>query len=97
MLTTRFASKQGSTFKKALQTLKPGDSIEVSDLDGDFIVSDWKKHYVFIAGGIVDAKLVRDNGQWKIAHISNTVVWRAGGFKDMAQTGKAPLDLRGAT
>jgi ferredoxin-NADP reductase len=52
MLTTRFASKQGSTFKKTLKALKPGDAIEVSDLDGDFIVSDPKKQYVFIAGGI---------------------------------------------
>ena len=52
MLTTRFASKQGSTFKKALQALKPGDSIEVSDLDGDFTLSDSRKPYVFIAGGI---------------------------------------------
>ena len=52
MLTTRFALKQGSTFKKTLKALKPGESIEVSDLDGDFIVSDPKKQYVFIAGGI---------------------------------------------
>jgi ferredoxin-NADP reductase len=52
MVTTRFAAKQGSTFKKTLKALKPGDSIEVSDLDGDFIVSDPKKQYVFIAGGI---------------------------------------------
>jgi ferredoxin-NADP reductase len=52
MLTTRFASKQGSTFKKALRALQLGDSLEVSDLDGDFIVSDPNKHYVFIAGGI---------------------------------------------
>jgi ferredoxin-NADP reductase len=52
MLTTRFASNQGSTFKKALRALKPGDSIEVSDLDGDFIVSDSRKPYIFIAGGI---------------------------------------------
>ena len=52
MITTRFASKQGSTFKKTLKALKPGDSIEVSDLDGDFIVSDARKKYVFIAGGI---------------------------------------------
>jgi ferredoxin-NADP reductase len=52
MLTTRFASKQGSTFKNALKALKPGDSIEVSDLDGDFIVTDSRKSYVFIAGGI---------------------------------------------
>jgi ferredoxin-NADP reductase len=52
MLTTRFAAKAGSTFKKTLKALKPGDSIEVSDLDGDFILSDSKKSYVFIAGGI---------------------------------------------
>jgi ferredoxin-NADP reductase len=52
MLTTRFASKQGSTFKKALKAFKPGDSIEVSDLDGDFIVGNPTEEYVFIAGGI---------------------------------------------
>lgn len=52
MLTTRFASKESSTLKKALKALKPGDTIEVSDLDGDFIVSDPEKPYVFIAGGI---------------------------------------------
>jgi len=52
MLTTRFAAKGGSTFKKALKALKPGDSIEVSDLDGDFIVRDPRKDYVFLAGGI---------------------------------------------
>ena len=52
MITTRFAAKQGSTFKSNLKDLKPGDEIEISDLDGDFIVSNAKKHYVFIAGGI---------------------------------------------
>jgi ferredoxin-NADP reductase len=52
MVTTRFASKEGSTFKKNLKPLKRGDEIEISDLDGDFIVSNAKKHYVFIAGGI---------------------------------------------
>jgi len=52
MLTTRFTSKHGSTFKKTLKALKAGDAIEISDLDGDFIVSDTKKPYVFIAGGI---------------------------------------------
>jgi ferredoxin-NADP reductase len=52
MLTTRFASKDGSTFKNALKALKPGNTIEISDLDGDFIASDSKKEYVFIAGGI---------------------------------------------
>jgi ferredoxin-NADP reductase len=52
MITTRFASKHGSTFKKALKALKPDDTIEVSDLDGDFIVSDARKEYVLHCGGI---------------------------------------------
>jgi ferredoxin-NADP reductase len=52
MLTTRFAAEQGSTFKKTLKALKLGDLIEVSDLDGDFILGDPRKQYVFIAGGI---------------------------------------------
>lgn len=52
MVTTRQASKSGSTFKKHLKALKKGDEIEVSDLDGDFVVTDPKKEYVFIAGGI---------------------------------------------
>ena len=52
MLTTRFAPKQSSTFKKTLKALKVGNSIEVSDLDGDFIVGDARKQYVFLAGGI---------------------------------------------
>lgn len=52
MLTTRFAGTKGSTFKKTLKGLKPGDSIEVTDVDGDFIVADPRKQYVFIAGGI---------------------------------------------
>jgi ferredoxin-NADP reductase len=52
MITTRLANSKGSTFKKTLKGLKPGDFIEVSDVHGDFIVSDTKKHYVFIAGGI---------------------------------------------
>jgi ferredoxin-NADP reductase len=52
MITTRFTAKKGSTFKKTLKALKAGDTIEVSDLDGDFVVDDPKKNYVFIAGGI---------------------------------------------
>jgi len=52
MLTTRFASKKGSTFKNALKALKLGDTIEMSDLDGDFLLGDLKQEYVFIAGGI---------------------------------------------
>ncbi|HEY3853425.1 MAG TPA: FAD-dependent oxidoreductase [Verrucomicrobiae bacterium] len=52
MVTTRFAGAKGSTFKKTLKALKPGDSIEITDVDGDFTVTDPKKEYVFIAGGI---------------------------------------------
>jgi hypothetical protein len=32
--------------------------------------------------------LKQANGEWKISQISNTVVWRAGGLKDMMQTGR---------
>jgi ferredoxin-NADP reductase len=52
LLTTRFAAKESSTFKKTLKALKLGDTIEISDLDGDFTVDDPKQDYVFIAGGI---------------------------------------------
>lgn len=52
MLTTRFTRDKGSTFKKTLAALKPGDTVEFTDVDGDFIVDDPKQEYVFIAGGI---------------------------------------------
>ena len=40
----------------------------------------------FVAGGVIHSELVQTDGQWKISQMSNDVVWRAGGFKDMAQT-----------
>ena len=52
MITTRLAAAKGSSFKKGLADLKIGDAIEVSDLDGDFVVEDLAAEYVFIAGGI---------------------------------------------
>ncbi len=52
MLTTRFANDKGSSFKKALVGFRVGDTIEVSDLEGDFTVEDTGKEYIFIAGGI---------------------------------------------
>lgn len=52
MITTRLAKTKGSTFKKNLKDLKVGEAIEVSDVDGDFIVTKKNKDYVFIAGGI---------------------------------------------
>ena len=40
----------------------------------------------FVAGGVIQSELVQTDGQWKISHMSNNVVWRAGGFRDVAQT-----------
>ena len=51
MLTTRFAPK-GSSFKKALKKLKPGDAIEAREKGGDFALDHRRKMFVFIAGGI---------------------------------------------
>ena len=42
----------------------------------------------FIAGGVVHATLLQSDGQWKISQMSNAVLWRAGGFRDMMQTGR---------
>ena len=52
MLTTKFTKEKGSSFKKSLKDLKIGDAIEVSDVDGDFVVDYPQAEYVFIAGGI---------------------------------------------
>jgi hypothetical protein len=41
----------------------------------------------FIAGGVIHATLTQLDGQWKISQMSNAVLWRAGGFRDMKQTG----------
>jgi ferredoxin-NADP reductase len=51
MLTTRFAPK-GSSFKKALKKLKPGDAIDAREVGGDFVFDHRRKAFVFIAGGI---------------------------------------------
>jgi uncharacterized protein (TIGR02246 family) len=40
----------------------------------------------FVAGGVIRAELVQIDRQWKISQLSNVVVWRGGGFKDMLQT-----------
>jgi ketosteroid isomerase-like protein len=40
----------------------------------------------FVAGGVVSAKLIQADGHWKISQLSNVVVWRGGGFKNMMQT-----------
>jgi len=42
----------------------------------------------FVAGGVIAVKLTQSAGQWKISEISNNVIWRAGGSKNMMQTDK---------
>ncbi|MDB5161395.1 MAG: hypothetical protein JWO96_775 [Candidatus Saccharibacteria bacterium] len=51
-ITTRFANPSGSTFKKALENLKPGDEIEADGPKGKFVLEDLSNQHVFIAGGI---------------------------------------------
>ena len=51
-ITTRIDKTKGSSFKKALDSLKPGDTINAKGPDGDFVVKNGNKQYVFIAGGI---------------------------------------------
>ena len=45
-----------------------------------------KPENFFVAGGVINVELVQTDGQWKISQIRTDVVWRAGGFRDMAQT-----------
>jgi ferredoxin-NADP reductase len=51
-LTTRFFSEKGSSFKKALKSLEVGSRVDTFELEGSFIVEEYKEKYVFIAGGI---------------------------------------------
>lgn len=51
-ITTRIFAKNASSFKKKLNSLKIGDTIKAKGPDGDFVLNNVKKTYVFIAGGI---------------------------------------------
>ena len=46
-----------------------------------------KPENFFIAGGVIQATLTQSDGQWRISQIRNDVLWRAGGSRDMMQTG----------
>jgi len=48
----------------------------------------------FVAGGVIHATLMQSDGRWKISQMSNAVLWRAGGFKDMMQTGTVTKETR---
>ncbi|MDB5170546.1 MAG: hypothetical protein JWO35_240 [Candidatus Saccharibacteria bacterium] len=52
-LTTKFAGKNGSSFKKALHKLKPGAELTISDAMGDFVLPKLiQTPLLFVAGGI---------------------------------------------
>lgn len=51
-ITTRLTKEKGSSFKKKLESLEVDGWIEISVVEGDFIMDDPNKNYVFIAGGI---------------------------------------------
>ena len=51
-ITTRMDGQPRSSFKNALDRLKPGDVLEADEPEGDFVVNDLAAGYVFLAGGI---------------------------------------------
>jgi ferredoxin-NADP reductase len=52
MISTRINKDRSSSFKHALQTMRPGDEIEADGPEGDFVVDDPTRNYIFVAGGI---------------------------------------------
>ena len=51
-ITTRINHERSSSFKQALQALKPGDEIEADGPEGDFVLEDPARNHIFIVGGI---------------------------------------------
>ncbi|HUD03262.1 MAG TPA: FAD-dependent oxidoreductase [Patescibacteria group bacterium] len=51
-ITTRITDPDGSTFKKALLSMKSGDFIEGDNPEGDFIYDKKAQKHILIAGGI---------------------------------------------
>jgi ferredoxin-NADP reductase len=79
-VTTKFTPAQGSTFKSALQSLKPGDELDLSDPMGDFVLpQDKTAPLLFVAGGIGITpmhsmiKWLNDTGQKRPLHLIYSV------------------------
>ncbi len=51
-ITTKIDGKSPSSFKKALNEMPVGGKIEAKGPDGNFVIQDVHREYVFIAGGI---------------------------------------------
>lgn len=52
MVTTKLANEHPSSFKKKLFSSPIGTKLEVTDPDGDFIIEDPSRKFVFMSGGI---------------------------------------------
>lgn len=52
MISTRIDPEHGSSFKRMLQALTPGDEIDADGPEGDFTIDDESRNYLFVAGGI---------------------------------------------
>lgn len=75
-LTTRFAEDGGSSFKRALRSLQPGDTIQTEELGGSFTLpDDTMLPLVFVAGGIGVTpyrsmlKYLADKGETRDIHL----------------------------
>jgi ferredoxin-NADP reductase len=75
-ITTKFASQHGSTFKQALQALKPGAQLKLADPMGDFVLpKDASIPLVFVAGGMGVTpmhsmiKYLHDTGEKRNIHL----------------------------
>ena len=51
-MTTRMVRERRSSFKAALARLPLGATIEADSPEGDFVIDDPARHYVFIVGGV---------------------------------------------
>lgn len=51
-ITTKIDKNNGSSFKKALMDMKAGQKIQAKGPDGNFILDNLSRDYIFIAGGV---------------------------------------------
>ena len=51
-ISTRIVADHPSSFKQALIALRPGDKVEADEPEGDFVLGDQSRNYIFVAGGI---------------------------------------------
>ncbi len=79
-ITTKFTPAKGSTFKHALQALRPGDKLNLLNPMGDFVLPQDKTiPLIFIAGGIGITpprsiiKWLQDTGEQRKVHLVYSV------------------------